>query len=400
MKRAPVGKRRSGRRRLSPGRPAALSFALLLLLASPRPAARADDAFAYKIVDYRETGGRVDVLTQVASADQDIGPDFHIGVTLINDAISGASPTGVRAPAGSDQVPLETLTDHRKAWEVDLARQFERVRATVGVSESREHDYVSRGGSFNTLTDFNQKNTTILAGVAAHDDDVKTYTSPERLYLPKHVFDAILGVTQLLDPRTSVTLNVTWGRETGDLDDQYKLVEKTEELVPGSFFPLAFLENRPDTRSMGDVYASINRAYPGLNGALEASYRFYDDTFGIVANTLELNWLQKVGAHLTVAPSVRFYEQGAAEFYYYNLDDTNIVPTHVPDPDGPHYSSDYRLSSFYAVTGGLELTYRWNERIQMDVAYDQYRMRGRDGVTPQSAYPVANILSAGAKISW
>jgi hypothetical protein len=52
------------------------------------------------------------------------------------------------------------------------------------------------------------------------------------------------------------------------------------------------------------------------------------------------------------------------------------------------------------VTGGLKLTYKWNERIQMDVAYDQYRMRGRDGVTPQSAYPVANILSAGAKISW
>jgi Protein of unknown function (DUF3570) len=400
MKRVSVGKRRRGRCPTSTGRPAALPFALLLLLAAPRPAARAEDAFAYKIVDYQETGGRVDVLTQVASADEDIGPDFHLGVTLINDAISGASPTGVRAPAGSDQVPVETLTDHRKAWEVDLARQFERVRATVGVSESREHDYVSRGASLNTLTDFNEKNTTLLTGVAGHDDDVKTYTSPARLYLPKHVFDAILGVTQLLDPRTSVTLNVSWGRETGDLNDQYKLVEKTEELVPGSFFPLAFLENLPDTRSMADAYASINRSYPGLGGALEASYRFYGDTFGIVANTVEVQWLQKVGTRLTVAPNLRFYEQNAADFYYYNLDDTSLAPTHVPNPDAPHYSSDYRLSSLYAVTGGLKMTYKWNDRLQMDVAYDQYRMRGRDGVTPQSAYPVANILSAGAKISW
>jgi hypothetical protein len=399
MKRAPVAKRRSGRGP-APSQPAALPLALLVLLAAPRPAARAEDAVAYKYVDYQETGGRVDVRTQVVSADEDIGADLHVGVTLVDDAISGASPTGVRAPAGSDQVPLDTLTDHRKAWEFDLARQFERVRVTVGASGSREHDYVSRGWSLNTLTDFNRKNTTLLAGVAGHDDDVKTYTSPARLYVPKRVVNAILGVTQLLDPRTSVTVNVSWGRETGDLNDQYKIVEKTEELVPGSFFPLAFLDNRPDTRSMGDAFASINRAFPELRGALEASYRFYGDTFGIAANTLELQWLQKVGTHLTVAPDLRFYEQGAASFYYYNLDDTDIMPTHVPNPDAPHYTSDYRLSSLYAVTGGLKLTYAWNDRIQVDVSYDQYRMRGRDGVTPQSAYPVANILSAGAKLSW
>ena len=36
----------------------------------------------------------------------------------------------------------------------------------------------------------------------------------------------IQGVTQLLDPRTSITLNATWGRQRGYLSDPYKLVSR------------------------------------------------------------------------------------------------------------------------------------------------------------------------------
>jgi hypothetical protein len=70
----------------------------------------------------------------------------------------------------------------------------------------------------------------------------------------RHSYSAILGVTQLIDPRTFVTVNVTWGRDVGYLSDQYKFVEKDVELVPGSFFPLVFHENRPDERNSGDVF--------------------------------------------------------------------------------------------------------------------------------------------------
>jgi hypothetical protein len=94
-----------------------------------------------------------------------------MALTLANfegvlDAITGATPTGQPAPAGSDQVPLSKLTDRRKAWNADFSRQFSGINIALGVGNSRESDYVSTGWSLNTLTDFNQKNTTLLAGVA------------------------------------------------------------------------------------------------------------------------------------------------------------------------------------------------------------------------------------------
>jgi hypothetical protein len=362
--------------------------------------ARAEDSVSYKFENYTEAGGRVGVQTQGIVANQDIGSDTQFGLTMVTDAIAGATPTGIPAPSGSNQVPLAHLSDHRKAWEADLTRQFDRVNLSAGISESREHDYISDGLSLNSLTDFNAKNTTLLAGIAGHNDSVETFYDPQHLYVKKHAFSGIVGVTQLLDPLTKVTLNFTWARETGYLSDQYKLVEENVELIPGSFFPLVYSENRPSEHNSGVAYLSVNRAFPKLDAAMEGSYRLYSDTFGVVASSAEIRWLQKIGRHVTVAPEARFYEQGAAKFYYYDLNQTDITPTTVPNPDGPAYSSDYRLSSLYTTTYGIKTTWNPTDRLQLEMAYDRYTMRGRDGLTPQSAYPRANILTLGARITW
>jgi Protein of unknown function (DUF3570) len=399
MKRPTVpGRMRPAGRGIPPGR--AVSLAVVLALVSPRPSARADDFLAYRYESYAEAGDRVSVRTQGFSVGEDVNPSLHLDVTLLNDAIAGASPTGIPAPAGSSSVPLAQLTDHRKAWEAGLSLQLGNVNVAVAASGSREHDYVSRGWSLNTATDLNAKNTTLLAGIAGHADDVETFFDPEHYYAGKQALSAIAGVRQILDPRTVVALNFTWGRETGYLADQYKLVQKTEELVPGSNFPLAFAENRPGERNMGILLASVNRAFPEARGALDLSYRYYADTFGVTANTVELSWIQKVGRTLTLTPDLRLHEQGAAKFYYYNLDGTPITPTVVPSPDGPAYSSDYRLSALGALTYGLKATWTLGDHLQLELGYDRYAMRGRDGVTPQSAYPVANIVSGGARLSW
>lgn len=378
----------------------ALSLSLVLLISLPKPSARADGSIDYNFEDYSETGGRVGVHTQGLIATQDLPDAFKISATAINDAIAGATPTGLPAPAGSDQVPLAELHDHRKAWETDLSRQIDAVNISVGYADSREHDYISQGWSLNTLTDFNEKNTTLLFGVAGHEDLAETFYDDPQLYVKRHSYSAILGVTQLIDPRTFVTVNVTWGRDVGYLSDQYKLVEKDVELVPGSFFPLVFHENRPDERNSGDVFVSLNRSYPGLKGALEGSYRFYADTYGVRANTLELKWLQKLGYGLVLAPDFRIHEQSAANFYHYDLNTTDIVPTYTPDPSGPAYSSDYRLSSLLAVTYGVNLSWKPRDWLKLTLDYSRYNMRGTDSVTPQSAYPQANIYSAGAQLSW
>jgi hypothetical protein len=373
------------------------ALAALLALCVPRHA-RAEDSLSYIFENYREEDGRITVETQGASADQDLPDDLHIGLSATMDAVAGATPTGRPAPPGSGQVVLTEIHTRRKAWSGDLTRAAGHLSVDAGFAESRESDYVSRGWSLNTIADFDEKNTLVRAGVAGTDDRVEVFFEPA--YLPKHSNDAILGVTQLLGPLTTFTLNASLGRSWGYLSEPHKDVEKSVEILPNIFLAQAFGENSPNERNRESLLASLNRAFPGAKGALEGSYRIYGDSYGITSSTAEISWLQHVPGDLILAPMVRGYVQTAARFYYYNLDDTPIVPVQIPVGAAPYYSSDFRLSAEETLACGLKAIWRPRDRLRLVASYSRYEMRGRDGVTPQSAYPRAGISSVEATLSW
>jgi hypothetical protein len=384
-----------------PARPPVASSALLaaaLALCMPRPSARADDSIAYKFENYREDDGRITVETQSSQVDQDVLANGHISLTGTIDAVAGATPTGRPAPPGSDQVVLTEIHTRRKAWNGAYAQQFENVNVSVGIADSREPDYVSIGWSVNTLTDFNEKNTTLRIGVAAIDDRVEVFFEPA--YLPKHTNSAIVGVTQVIDPKTFVTVNLTLADSEGYLAEPHKFVEKGIELLPGITLEESFGENSPNQRQSETLFMSVNHAFPGVHGAVEASYRLYSDTYGILAHTLELSWLQHVGARLVVEPELRYYQQSAAGFYHYNLDNTPIVPVRVPMGTAPYYTSDFRLSAEDDYTYGVKATWKVADRLQLVASYERFAMFGRDGVTSASAYPRAGISTVGVKFTW
>ncbi len=377
-----------------------LLLACVLFFGSHRPV-RAEGTASYKYEDYRESGGRVAVQTQGVLLEDTLGSDFKVRLGGVIDAIAGATPNGRPAPAGTDDVVLVTLHERRKAWNADFSRQFPRVNVALGVANSRESDYVSTGWSLNTLTDFNRKNTTLLAGFAFANDDIKAFYASPSPTVGKRTRDFIAGVTQLLDPRTVVSFNLTFGQANGFLNDQYKLVQKRVEVIPGIFLSRTFPENRPDRRDKWIARVAFNRAYPALRGAVEGSYRFYRDTFGTNAHTLDLSWLQRVGSRLIVQPQVRWYRQSAADFYYYDLDRTPLIPVFGgPRPAGPFFSSDYRLSNLTSWTTGLKAAWQLNDHLEINAALTGYRMRGNDGITPQSAYARATIATGGLKFTW
>ncbi|HVU34282.1 MAG TPA: DUF3570 domain-containing protein [Opitutaceae bacterium] len=380
--------------------PRACALAVVLAWLAPR-SGRAENSISYKYEDYQESGARIGVRTQGAYAQQDFGPDTHLKLEGVLDAITGATPDGRPAPAGSDQVPLTEMHDRRKAWNADLSHEFPGVTLDFGAGNSRESDYISNGWSFNTITDFNQKNTELLAGIAGTDDKIKVLYSSVAPRQRKHTNDLILGVTQLIDPNTSFTANVSWGRQSGYLSDPYKLVQKTVEVFAGAFLPFTYSENRPDYREKWVVLLELNHAFPAVNGTVDASYRYYHDTFGTDAHTVDLAWFQRIGQRLILRPSFRYYTQTGAVFYHYNLDATSILPTGgAPNPAGPFYSSDYRLSALNSYTYGVKLIWNATQALAFDAALEEYRMRGRDGITPQSAYPSARIITVGAKFAW
>jgi hypothetical protein len=377
-------------------RPALLGF--LVMLAQPR-SARAEDAVRYKFQDYREMGGRVAIKVHGAAVEKTLGTVGRLKVDGVIDSIAGATPTGQPAPTGSAEVPLSTLTERREAWNAGYAHQFDGVNVAVGAGNSRESDYVSDGWSLNTLSEFNRKNTTLLLGTAGTSDEVRVFHRKE--WERKRSLDLIAGVTQLLDPRTSVTANLSWGRARGYLADPYKLVQKNTEVIPGVFLPLTFAENRPAERAKWILFLGYNRAFPESRGTLDASYRHYRDSYDTSAHTFEAAWFQQIGEKWILRPMARLHDQSAASFYRYRFDGTAITPlAGPPRPSGPFYSSDYRLSALQTFTYGLKLVWDATDSLQFDVAFERYDMRGTDRVTPQSAYCRANIITVGGRFLW
>lgn len=360
--------------------------------------ARAENSISYKYADYRESNDRMTIESHYGLVEQDLGASMHLKLLGVIDAISGATPTGQPPATPGAPVPLSQVSDRRKAWSADLSRQFTGFNASVGFANSREDDYVSNGWSLNTLTDFNQKNTELLLGVAGTDDDIKVFYQSQ--WVKKRTVDLIAGVTQLLNPLTSVSFNLGYGHSTGYHADPYRVIQDRREVAPGVFLPLTFGENRPNERDKWTALALINRAFPEARGAAEASYRFYHDSFGTTAHTVELAWFQKLSEHVTLRPVFRFYDQTKADFYRIDITGAGFNPTGRPVPGGPFYSADYRLSAFRSYTYGLKAIWTINSSWQVDAAFERYEMRGEDSRTSPSVYPRADIVNVGLRFSW
>jgi hypothetical protein len=373
------------------------TLALLLCLAQPRHA-RAEDAVSYKYQDYRESGGRIAVQVHAAMIEKDFSTATKLKIHGVIDSIAGATPTGEPPRNPGENVRFSTMDETRKAWSADISHQFSELTITAGVANSRESDYVSTGLSLNALKDFNSRNTTLSLGIAGTDDEVKVFHQQERA--DKRSLDAIAGITQLLDKHTSVTLNVTRSRSSGYLSDPYKIVEQIGEVFPGVFLRRTFPENRPDSRTKWLVLGGVNRAVPALHAAVDASYRFHTDDFGITSHTLNLEWYQTINERVTLRPHIRVMRQSAADFYRVTLTGAPFTPTSAPTGNAPYYSSDYRLSELETTNWGLKLVWAPRPDLRFDATLEKYEMKGRDGITHPSAYPRATIFTIGGRFAF
>ena len=373
-----------------------MGLTLALLVQMPRQG-RGQDSVSYKFEDYQEANGRIKVIAHYGRAEKQVNDSTKISVQGVVDTITGATPSGEPAPEGSNQVPLSTVKKEvRRGLLVDVSHSFGRNEFSGQLTYSGESDYTSRAFSFTDLVNFNQKNTVLQVGYARANDVVHPVFFSDELL--KKSDDFIVGVTQILDPKSTVTVDLGWGRSRGYLSDPYKIIEKDTELFPGLFLPLTFPENRPDQRSKATLYLSATRFFDKLNGSAETSFRYFQDNWGIKSGTLELAWFQKLGERFVLSPSVRIYQQSAADYYMLSLNGTSIVPGDVAAGAAPFYSSDYRLAKFRAVTAGIKLVARVTDHLSLDAQFERYDMRGRDGFTPQSAFCRANVINLGA--SW
>jgi hypothetical protein len=277
--------------------------------------------------------------------------------------------------------------------------------------------------------DFNQKNTTLVLGLSRNSDSLSgTY---QRSFVYKNESTILLGINQLLSPLTVLTANLSFGYQDGYLNDPYKGVNFTFSYPNPAFDPQDFDvnlgEKRPRHKFKQIGYLGLTQSFPKLRGSADFNYRLHHDDWGIWANTVGLEWNQKLGSRVILSPLFRYHRQTAADFYAVRFHGDPLLPEGgqyalqgdgvtvlfngdegFPGDGTPHsvpvhpnyYSSDYRLSALESFTVGAGIRIKLCDKAHLSLAYKRYIMRGLDGVTPQGQYPSANAFTAGLGVEF
>lgn len=313
-----------------------------------------------------------------------VAGNWLVEAGLVSDHVSGASPRYHTAMSRASN-----MADQRLGSDLRLTRYFNNATVSAGAAHSGENDYHSRAYSVAGSLSTEDHNTTgnLSFGVSNDTiDPVNFIVQNER----RHTTETLIGVEQVLTPRDIVKLDFTHGRGRGYFSDPYK-----------------YVDNRPRERDQNSVLLRWNHHLERSEAATRLSYRYYRDTFGIRAHTLEGEFEQPLAGGWSLTPSLRLYSQSAADFYFDPVYDPTVG---APFPvgynfDAPGYSSaDQRLAAFGAVTLGFRIEKQLGQGWSIHAKLERYRQESGwrqfgDG-SPGLARFDAHVWQMGLSKQW
>lgn len=363
-----------GPRAPAQARPAGALLAAALALPGVMPAsvlaqtAPDQGLIALKYVDYRDWqpgGDRIHVHSPSLYLLKPISDSLAVEGSLVYDGISGASPLYHNTLSGASG--KGGVTDYRTAGNLKLTKYLDHAAIGVGAAISSERDYLSRAVSLDVRVSSDDRNRTFAFGLAGASDDINSVNGVAE-GKHKRTVEMLVGVTQALSADAIVQSNLTWSTGRGYYSDPYKTIDI-----------------RPDSRRVLAWLTRYNQHLSRFDATLALSYRYVRDSFGSDSHTVEAAWHQPLSDGWSVRPSLRYYTQAAADFYF-----------DPPFPEGfsfgNPYTADTRLSAFGALTPGVAIAKLLPDGWQVDLKVEFYRQRadwrpggGSPGIEPLSA---------------
>ena len=356
-------------------------------------------------------------------------------IAVINDIINGKLPLNtdpvvevirrlIETPVPDFNTPVQVLSQQplESRNQPVLGANFYLGPVTLGFTGgySNEPDFHSVFGSGNVNLELNHKLTTLSAGYSLANNDIiraaVTQGGPHdhgtgglKDFEASNTYRTIdLGFSQVLGKNTLFHLNGDYTRQRGFLSNPYKLVYIQGEITPEEFNQVAFVEGsrdvsgwksvtdlevagvnlfrevRPEQRDQWVLSAGVNQHITPLDASVQFDYRYYQDNWDITSHTFELTWYQNFPFGITVTPNIRYYSQSAANFY---------APFFLaPRADGL-YSSDYRLSGFGKISGGLTISKEFSKGIRLDAGFEYSTHKGSLKLGGGGEHSFADITS-------
>ncbi len=306
--------------------------AALPLTAAILPDERIDALFHYY------NGGGITVQGPALQASKQIGNHTSLSAKYYVDAISSASIDVVTSAS--------RYTEKREEYSVGTTYLRDKSTLSLNYSNSKENDFIANSANFNISQDMFGDLTTLYMGYSKGWDAIYKTVNTNAGFDRDPSFEKEadrqkfrLGASQIISKNLVTNLNYELITDSGYLNNPYRTVRFSD----GS----TLAEVYPNTRSSNAIALSANYYLP-YRAALHGSYRFYGDTWGISANTLDIGYTHTYRDNWIVGSHYRHYRQNRANFYQDFFD---------PFAPQNHMARDKELSSYNSQTIGLNISY-------------------------------------------
>lgn len=290
------------------------------------------------------------------------------------DTISGAS---VDAVSGAS-----TYHEQRTQHSLSVDVLHGKTTYSGGYINSSEPDYKAKTAFAAVSQDMFGDLTTVSFGFTRGWDRVGARGSTLNAAADRRNWQ--VGLSQVLTRNMLVGLNFETSESEGFLNNPYRLVRYIDPSQPRGYGTQS--EQYPHTRT-GNAGSGQAKYFLPWHAALDGSYRFYSDTWGIHAHTGQLGYTQPVFGSWTLDGHVRYYQQTQANFY------GDLFPYASAQN---FLARDRELAAFKSTTFGLGASWEFhptrfswlqkgsvNARVdRMRIKYSDYRDLRAIGVTP------------------
>jgi hypothetical protein len=294
------------------------------------------------VLYHRYQGGGVTIQGPSVLVRKKFGEKFAASANYYVDFVSSAS-IDVKLAASP-------YKEERKQKSISFDYLRGKSTYSAGIIDSKESDYTADTAFFSISQDMFGDLTTVSLTYKRGWNDVFRNVQGERDPNFAEHSDTrgyALGVTQILTRNLIMSLNYEVLTDQGFLNSPYRSVRYVDPSVPLGFSLEP--EIYPRTHTSNAVSGRVKYYLP-YRAALDGSYRFFSDTWGVDAHTVEVNYTHPIWKRWIFDGRFRYYRQTGADFYrdlFPRRDFANFL------------ARDKELSSFNGYTVGIGATYEF-----------------------------------------
>lgn len=342
--------------------------------------AHADGAkLSTDVVVYTDTDSVLVASPQVTARrelDQDGG---EASARVVVDAVTAASVDVISNAT-------QRFSEVRTQLDLAVSKAIRSSLPSLSYRFSHEPDYRSHGLGIGTQQRLAGADTVLAAGYRVLFDTVRRVDTPADAFsesLITHTGE--LGVTQVVDEQTLVRVAYTFTAQFGYMEKPYRLVPLFDPPGLAAAFrdrvtldlntyddyrlPYSVPENVPDDRYRHALSARALRYIEALRSSIRLDYRFYGDSWGVYAHTVEPAITHAVNDRWRLGAWSRVHVQNSASFWKrtFVARDADSVPI--------LRTMDRSLSASWHATGGASMHWTrgaWSVYAEMSAMYSRF----------------------------